>query len=73
MLALAGDRYRRYAGTVFGILFTIGLSGGMFYPWAIGHISQSQGVRAGIYFPLVGTVVITAILLIIRSRHPAKA
>lgn len=70
VLALAGDRYQRYAATVFGILFTIGLSGGMFYPWAIGHVSQSQGLRAGIFFPLAGTVAITAILLIIRAKYP---
>lgn len=70
VLALAGDRYQRYAATVFGILFTIGLSGGMFYPWAIGHVSQSQGLRAGIFVPLAGTVAITAILLIIRAKYP---
>jgi fucose permease len=71
VLALAGDRYQRYSATVFGILFTIGLSGGMFYPWAIGHVSQARGLRAGIYFPLVGTIAITAILLVLRAKHPA--
>ena len=70
VLALAGDRYRRYSATVFGILFTIGLSGGMFYPWAIGHVSQAQGVRSGIYFPLLGTIAILAVLLIMRAKYP---
>jgi fucose permease len=73
VLALAGDRYQRYAATVFGILFTIGLSGGMFYPWAIGHVSQSQGLRAGIVFPLIGTAAITAIILIIRATYPVPS
>lgn len=73
VLALAGDRYQRYAATVFGILFTIGLSGGMFYPWAIGHVSQSQGLRAGIYFPLVGTAAITIIILTIRAKYPVPS
>jgi MFS transporter, FHS family, glucose/mannose:H+ symporter len=58
VLALAGDRYQRYAGTVFGILFTIGLSGGIAYPWAIGHVSQWGGIRAGMWFPMGGTVAI---------------
>lgn len=73
VLALAGDRYQRYAATVFGILFTIGLSGGMFYPWAIGHVSQSQGLRAGVLFPLVGTVAITLIMVTIRAKYPSPA
>jgi MFS transporter, FHS family, glucose/mannose:H+ symporter len=70
VLALAGDRYQRYAATVFGILFTIGISGGMFYPWAIGHISQSLGLRAGMFMPLVGTAAITVIMLMLRAKHP---
>lgn len=69
VLALAGDRYQRYAATVFGILFTIGLSGGMFYPWAIGHVSQSEGLRAGMLFPLMGTLAITTIVLILRAKY----
>lgn len=73
VLALAGDRYQRYAATVFGILFTIGLSGGMFYPWAIGHASQAQGLRAGMLFPLVGTAAITLIMAVIRAKYPAPS
>jgi len=73
VLALAGDRYQRHSATVFGILFTIGLSGGMFYPWAIGHVSQSQGIRAGIFFPLVGTAAIVLIMTIIRARYPVPS
>jgi fucose permease len=70
LLALAGDRYQRHAGTVFGILFTVGLSGAMVYPWLIGRVSQSYGLRAGIYFPLVGTAAITAMVLVLRAKYP---
>ena len=70
VLALAGDRYQRHSATVFGILFTVGLSGAMFYPWAIGHASQSQGLRAGMIFPLVGTAAITVLMAIIRAKFP---
>src|SRR5512133_2073836 len=69
VLALAGDRYQRYAATVFGILFAIGLSGGMFYPWAIGHISQSRGLHSGMYVPLIGTAAITAIFVVIKAKY----
>src|SRR5439155_24242831 len=34
-LAIAGDTYRKMAGTVFGLLFAIALVGGMSFPWAV--------------------------------------
>lgn len=69
VLALAGDRYQRYAATVFGILFAIGLGGAMFDPWAIGHVAQTQGLHAGIYLPLLGTAAVAAIMLVLRARY----
>src|SRR5262249_50261140 len=45
-LAIAADRYQRLAGTIFGFLFATGLIGGMIFPFGIGHISQSFGIRA---------------------------
>jgi fucose permease len=56
VLAIAGDRYQRFAGTVFGLLFSIGALGNMSFPWAVGHISQAAGVRLGMLVPLAGTV-----------------
>jgi fucose permease len=68
MLAIAGDRYRSFAGTVFGVLFAIGLTGGMVFPWSIGHLSQSLGFRAGMAAPLLGGFMICALFLVIRAR-----
>lgn len=70
VLALAGDRYQRYAGTVFGILFTIGLAGGIAYPWAIGHTSQTAGLRSGTWFPLGGTVAIALLVTVLQIKYP---
>src|SRR5260370_23305625 len=53
-LAIAGDAYRKMAGTVFGLLFAIALLGGMSFPWAVGQISQALGVRYGMVVPLAG-------------------
>ncbi len=53
-LAIAGDAYRKMAGTVFGLLFAIALVGGMSFPWAVGQISQHMGVRFGMVVPLAG-------------------
>jgi FHS family glucose/mannose:H+ symporter-like MFS transporter len=55
-LAMAGDEYRKMAGTVFGLLFAIALVGGMTFPWAVGEISQYAGVRMGMVVPLLGAV-----------------
>ena len=69
VLAIAGDRYARFAGTVFGVLFAIALVGGMTFPWAIGHMSERFGVRAGMYLPLAGSAAI-AILALVVLRNP---
>jgi MFS transporter, FHS family, glucose/mannose:H+ symporter len=58
-LAIAADRYQRLAGTIFGLLFAIGLIGGMIFPWAVGHLSEHFGVRPAMLLPLLGAVMIT--------------
>ena len=60
-LAIAADRYERQAGTIFGLLFAIGLIGGMFFPWIVGHLSQAFSVRSGMIVPLVGALIIAII------------
>jgi MFS transporter, FHS family, glucose/mannose:H+ symporter len=62
-LAIAGDRYSQRAGTVFGLLFSIALIGGMMFPWAVGQISQRVSVRAGMIVPGLGAVGIVALSL----------
>jgi MFS family permease len=68
MLAIAGDRYHRFAGTVFGLLFTIGNLGSVAFPWAMGHISQAAGVRLGMVVPLAGAVVVTILAVVVAGR-----
>lgn len=53
-LAIGGDAYRKMAGSVFGLLISIALLGGMSFPWAVGQISQAYGVRFGMVIPLLG-------------------
>ena len=62
-LAIAGDRHSRRAGTVFGLLFSIALIGGMLFPWAVGEISQRVSVRAGMIVPGLGAVGIVGLSL----------
>jgi fucose permease len=72
VLAIAGDRYQRFAGTVFGLLFSIGALGNISFPWVVGHISQAAGVRAGMLVPLVGAIGVTVcawVIMTADSRH----
>jgi nitrate/nitrite transporter NarK len=68
VLAIAGDRYHRFAGTVFGFLFTIGNLGSITFPWALGHISQAFGIRFGMLVPLVGIIVVLVFALVVSRR-----
>jgi len=46
LLGVAGAQYPQHSGTVFGILFTIALCGGMTLPWIAGIAGQSFGLHA---------------------------
>jgi MFS transporter, FHS family, glucose/mannose:H+ symporter len=71
VLAIAGDRYHRFAGTVFGLLFTIGNVGSVLFPWALGHISQAFGVRLGMVVPLAGAIVVSALAIVVLHAERA--
>jgi MFS transporter, FHS family, glucose/mannose:H+ symporter len=75
-LAIAGDKYHKFSGTVFGLLFGIALMGGMSFPWAVGHVSQAWGVRYGMMVPMAGAAAICVlawkILLTGRGRTRAS-
>ena len=70
-LAIAGDRYPQGAGTVFGLLFSIALIGGMTFPWAVGQLSQQLGVRFGMLVPGLGAIGIIglALMFVFRERN----
>jgi fucose permease len=57
-LAMVGDRYPRFAGTVFGVFFSIALMGGGGFPWAIGQVAKSVGMRYGMALPLASAAAI---------------
>jgi MFS transporter, FHS family, glucose/mannose:H+ symporter len=69
ILAMAADRYQRLAGTIFGFLFAAGLIGGMFFPFAVGHISAHYGVRAGMAVPFGGAIGIAVLTIALMRRR----
>ena len=75
VLALAGDRYQRFAGTVFGLLFSIALIGSFVSPLVIGRIAQFAGVRTAAVVPLAGAAAICVLIasIVRRTRAPVAA
>jgi fucose permease len=71
-LAIAGDRYAKRAGTVFGLLFSIALTGGMLLPWAVGQMSQQLGVRMGMLVPALGAVGIIVLSIVVMLRDHVR-
>jgi len=67
-LAMIGDRYRRYPGTVFGVIFAIGLAGGAMFPWAVGQIAQARSVHAGLVLLLAGAGAVAGTVVVIKHR-----
>jgi MFS transporter, FHS family, glucose/mannose:H+ symporter len=70
MLAIAGDRYRRFAGTVFGTMFAISLVGAGIAPSTVGVIGKNFGVHFGTLVPLSGAVMVTLLAFaVVGGRH----
>lgn len=67
-LGIAGDRYSKNVGTVFGLLFSIALIGGMLFPWAVGQLSQREGVRTGMIVPCLGAAGISLVAAVVMFR-----
>jgi MFS transporter, FHS family, glucose/mannose:H+ symporter len=69
-LAIAGDRFSERAGTVFGLLFSIALIGGMLLPWSVGQVSERVSVRAGMIVPTLGAVgiILLSAMVFLRER-----
>lgn len=67
-LAMVGDRYPKYAGTVFGFVFTVAGLGNMIAPAIVGFLSQAYSVSVGMVVPLIGSAIVTGIAALIRRK-----
>lgn len=61
LLGIMGAAFPHRSGTVFGILFTVALCGGILLPWATGQAAQAAGLRA--VFPIVAAAFAAVFLL----------
>jgi fucose permease len=69
-LGLAGSRFAAHSGTVFGILFAIGLIGGMTLSWVVGQVAALYGLRSGLALVVVNALAIFLLRLLIPRFDP---
>jgi len=70
VLGIAGDRYQKFAGTVFGALFAIALLGGVAAPSAVGFIGQRFGLQYGKIVVVIGAAMLTVLVIaMVRSER----
>ena len=53
ILSVAGARYSRGTGAVFGVLLSLGQVGSVALPWIVARVAQSAGFRTGMLVPAV--------------------
>lgn len=68
VLGLAGAAFRDASGTIFGLLFTVALTGGMAAPWLAGRLAEAAGLRWGLSVLTVAFTGIVIISLLIARR-----
>lgn len=71
VLSLAGARFPEHSGTVFGLLFTVALAGGMTMPWVSGHLADAAGLRIVFGLTAVNFGIIAA-LMAAATRLPGS-
>jgi fucose permease len=68
VLGLAGARFEKYSGTVFGLMFAVALCGGMLMPWLAGHVAESAGLRSALGLGILGACMIFVLQVVIARR-----
>lgn len=66
-LGLAAARYEKFSGTVFGILISVALLGGMTLPWLAGHIAAAYTLRTALSVVIAAAIAITVFLWSFRA------
>jgi fucose permease len=69
-LGIAGARFAERSGTVFGVLFTIALAGGITVPWLSGLLAEATSLRW--VFVVVAVNFCAIVVLNLAARRAAK-
>lgn len=68
ILGYVGERYASLSGTAFSIVLVMALTGGSFFPWLIGRISENFGLRLSFFVVPIAISAMTGIFFVIRQR-----
>ncbi len=68
-LGIVGARYPAFTGTVFGLLITAALTGGMLLPWLTGLIGEAHGLRPAMALVAAQCLAIAALAAHAGRRH----
>ena len=73
VLGVAASRFPAHSGTVFGLLFTMALTGGMTLPWVTGQAAAAWGLRPalGLLVPQFLAVLVLQWLALSRAGGPS--
>lgn len=71
VLGMTSARFSEHSGTVFGILFTIALCGGMTIPWLAGNLAEAAGLRWVFGLASVNFVAVAVLSLVARRTLSA--
>ena len=71
-LAAAAARFPAHSGTVFGILFTMALAGGMTLPWLTGQLAARHGLRAALGLVALQFLAVAALQLAVRAGSAGR-
>jgi len=66
-LGLAAARFEKHSGSVFGILISVALLGGMSLPWVVGQLASAFSLRAALLVVVFDTCAIVLLLPAYRS------
>jgi FHS family glucose/mannose:H+ symporter-like MFS transporter len=61
VLGVAASRFPAHSGSVFGILFTMALSGGMTLPWITGQAAAARGLRPALALVVLQFLAVAAL------------
>ena len=73
VLGVAGARFPSHSGTVFGILFTLALCGGMTLPWITGQLAAAWGLRPALCLVVAQFAAVFVLQLRVTAGRAGRA
>jgi fucose permease len=72
-LGIVGARFAAFTGTVFGLLFTAALCGGVTLPWVTGQVAEARGLRSALALVVVQFLAVAGLQWAAARRRRAPA